>query len=134
MKPAIIALAGPLTGARFEVGGSGMSIGRHPSNDLCISEASVSRSHCAIRVNGDRYLVVDGESINGTAVNGVFVEECELKSGDQLRVGDNLFRFVTGEEDDRSFAPAPSLEASGWVAMPTIRLDRDQMAQLHTHQ
>jgi Nif-specific regulatory protein len=134
MKPAIIGLAGPLKGARFELNDAGVSIGRHPSNDLCISDTSVSRYHCVIRVNGDRYVVVDGESINGTSVNGVFVEECELKSGDQIRVGDNLFRFVTGEEEDRSFAPVASLEACGWVALPTIRLERDQMAQLQPQQ
>jgi transcriptional regulator with GAF, ATPase, and Fis domain len=134
MNPAIIALAGPLKGARFEVSDAGVSIGRHPSNDLCISDTSVSRYHCTIRVNGDRCVVVDGESINGTSVNGVFVEEYELKSGDQIRVGENLFRFVTGDEEDRSFAPAASLEDCGLVALPTIRLDRDQLAQLQPQQ
>ena len=134
MKPAIVAFAGPLKGARFELTEAGLSIGRHPSNDLCINDPSISRHHCVIQERGGRYIVVDQESINGTLVNGAVVEECELKSGDQIRVGDNLFRFLTGDEgdeaDDRSVPAAPSLEESGWVARPTMRFDRSQVLQL----
>ena len=134
MKPAIVAFAGPLKGARFEMTDPEVSIGRHPSNDLCINDPSVSRHHCVIRAEGDRYIFEDRESINGTSVNGIFVEECELKSGDQIRVGDTIFRFVTGEEEDQSVAAAESLEDCGWIAQPTIRLDRDQVEKLQLQQ
>ena len=76
------------------------------------------------------YLIVDRETINGTCVNGISVAECELKCGDQIGVGDNLFRFVTGEEEDQASASPASLEESGWVATPTIRLNRDQVLEL----
>ena len=134
MKPAIVAFAGPLKGIRFEVTGSEVSIGRHPSNDICLSDTSVSRHHCAIRTDGDRYFVVDRESVNGTSINGVFIGECEVKTGDQIGVGDNLFRFVTGKMEEEASAPLASLEACGWLAQPTIRLDRDEVRKVHAHE
>ena len=90
--------------------GPGVSIGRHPSNDLCISETSVSRHHCAIRVErGPVCRRGRREHQRDIASTAFSVEECELKSGDQIRVGDNLFCFVTGEEEDQSFAQLASL-------------------------
>jgi transcriptional regulator with GAF, ATPase, and Fis domain/pSer/pThr/pTyr-binding forkhead associated (FHA) protein len=134
MKPAIIAFVGSLKGARFELTHTGISIGRDPSNDVCINDLSVSRHHCIVQANGGKYLIVDRETINGTCVNGISVAECELKCGDQIGVGDNLFRFVTEEEEDQASASPASLEESGWVATPTIRLNRDQVLQLQPQQ
>ena len=48
----------------------------------------ISRHHCAIVVEQSYVAVRDFGSKNGTYVNGErVVGECELKSGDQLRVG-----------------------------------------------
>jgi transcriptional regulator with GAF, ATPase, and Fis domain len=131
MQPAIVALSGALKGVRLTLADSGISIGRHPSNDLCLNDPSVSRHHCVIRLEGGRYVLLDGESINGTCLNGSSIDRCELKSGDQIGVGDNLFRFFTSEEEESGAFAAPSLESNGWLAQPTVRLDRDEVARSH---
>lgn len=71
------------------------SIGRDPASDLPLRDASTSRAHAAIERSGDSYRVTDLGSSNGTFVNGRKVTSARLRSGDQLRFGDEeIFRFL----------------------------------------
>ncbi len=79
------------------------SIGRRETNGLRLGGSEVSREHAEIALEGNRYLIRDRQSRYGTFVNGEPITECELRSGDRVRLGrgggaDLVFLGVT---DDR---------------------------------
>jgi pSer/pThr/pTyr-binding forkhead associated (FHA) protein len=70
-----------------------MTIGRAPDCECLVVEASVSRRHAHLRREGERWLLRDLGSSNGTRVNGMRVtEEVEVRPGDQLNLGGVRFR------------------------------------------
>lgn len=69
-----------------------MMIGRHPSCDVRLAEATVSRRHARLVFRDGGWIVQDLGSTNGTAVNGVKVGRCRVRPGDRLLVGDQLLR------------------------------------------
>lgn|GEM_PF-1929512 len=82
---------GALLGQRFE-GDLAITIGRDPSNDIVIPDNSVSLVHCRLYVDGDRVMVSDLGSTNGTLLNGHRVINADVKDGDILIVGQNKVR------------------------------------------
>lgn len=71
----------------FGVGANKLVIGRRPEADIRIPVGEVSRDHCEIKVQGDKVLVRDLDSSNGTYVNDERVSEATLKPGDHMRIG-----------------------------------------------
>ncbi len=74
-----------------------LTIGRSPSNDLCMDDNSISRSHSQIRTAGEgHYLYKDYGSSNGSRINGEQIgeEETPLNEGDKVKIGRYLFIFV----------------------------------------
>ncbi|MDQ3981319.1 MAG: DUF3662 and FHA domain-containing protein [Actinomycetota bacterium] len=71
-------------------------IGRMSTNDVVLSDPNVSRRHAELRRNGDRWMLVDLGSTNGTTVNGKLAREHELEHGDRLMFGSTKIRFETG--------------------------------------
>ncbi|HSP07411.1 MAG TPA: ATP-binding protein, partial [Acidobacteriota bacterium] len=55
--------------------------------------ASISRQHVRIDVTGERVVLSDLQSSNGTFVNGTRIDTSILKHGDILRCGDITFSF-----------------------------------------
>ncbi len=99
MNPRIVGVAGPFQGAVFPLTGAEVAIGREPSSQLCIVDPSLSRRHCLLAQQDGRFTLRDLGSRNGTLVNGVPVEEQELKHGDQISVGDSVLVFLLEEGD-----------------------------------
>ncbi|EMI16908.1 diguanylate cyclase with GAF sensor [Rhodopirellula maiorica SM1] len=72
------------------------SIGRSPETDLPLFDNSVSRQHAMLIRGQEGYLVRDLGSTNGTFVNEKPVQsDCSLRSGDTIRIGSFLFRFLS---------------------------------------
>ncbi|MCC6860045.1 MAG: sigma 54-dependent Fis family transcriptional regulator [Bryobacterales bacterium] len=94
MNPRLIAIAGPLEGAFFALPKRSVSIGRDPSNLLAIDDPSVAPFHCSLEAAGERFGV---RSRGRTLVNGLPVNSRELVHGDEIRIGDCLFLFLTYE-------------------------------------
>src|SRR5207249_1858267 len=63
------------------------TIGRRETNGLRLGGSEVSREHAEISLEAGRYVIRDRQSRYGTFVNGEPVTECELKSGDRVRLG-----------------------------------------------
>lgn len=80
-------------GARIELTGEPIVIGRMPECDVVLSDSNVSRRHAELRRNGDNTFITDLGSTNGTKVNGVSVHEQMLTSGDQITVGSTTIIF-----------------------------------------
>jgi len=73
---------------------SPFTIGRDRACHLRPSSLIVSQRHCVLRIRGNRALVQDLNSENGTFVNGTrIVGEIELLDGDCLRVGPIEFQI-----------------------------------------
>lgn len=70
-------------------------IGRESGCDLILPDNSVSRQHATIRRTPDGFEIVDLESTNGTFVGGQQVSRSQLKSGDTIRLGSFLFKFLS---------------------------------------
>lgn len=70
------------------------TIGRDPTCGVHIDSLGVSRHHAAIRWAGDRFVVCDMASRNGTFVNQARVVERALRNGDAIGVGDCQLRFL----------------------------------------
>jgi len=83
-----------LDGAVFAVGDGLTCIGRAEQRVVRLPDANVSRKHAEIVRRGERYLVRDMNTPNGTYVNGLRIRgEVALSEGDELRVGHTTFVF-----------------------------------------
>ncbi|SEK26241.1 Inner membrane component of T3SS domain-containing protein [Stigmatella aurantiaca] len=80
-------------GTVFPLGGEVLRIGKAPENDVVIEHPTVSRNHLLVRRQGDRFLVQDLGSTNGTFLDGAQVREAYLRPGALLEVGDVRLRF-----------------------------------------
>ena len=82
------------------------TIGRRETNDLRLGGSEVSREHAEIVADNGRFLLRDRESRYGTFVNGEPVTECELRSGDRVRLGRgggaDLVFLAAGDEQSLS--------------------------------
>ena len=107
-------------------------IGREPPpGGLALPLASVSRAHARVALRGAEITVEDLESRNGTLVNGVKVGRAFLEQGDELRVGEVVFKVVTTEIDrfvdarpakSTPTPTSPAVEAlRGGVSMDRVR-------------
>ena len=68
-------------------------IGRGRDSSIQIMDASLSRRHCVINQQENRYFIQDLQSSNGTTVNGTAVSQKELFGEEELGIGDIVFRF-----------------------------------------
>ncbi|MDC0713865.1 sigma 54-interacting transcriptional regulator [Stigmatella sp. ncwal1] len=80
-------------GTVFPLAGEVLRIGKAPENDVVIDHPTVSRNHLLVRRQGDRFLVQDLGSTNGTFLDGAQVREAYLRPGALLEVGDVRLRF-----------------------------------------
>src|SRR5215213_1167419 len=97
MNPRIVVIAGPLKDSVFELGEAELSIGRDSTNRVRLADSLLSRRHCRVTREGERFLLTDLESLNGTFVNGRPVREHPLAEGDRIDVGETRLVFLTGE-------------------------------------
>lgn len=81
------------SGERVPLGGGTLTIGRHPDNNLVLSDPNVSRHHAEIRPQGDGYALVDLGSTNGSRVNGLRIDQQALTDGDELSLGNTRMHF-----------------------------------------
>jgi pSer/pThr/pTyr-binding forkhead associated (FHA) protein len=90
---------------------AGFTIGRSPNagNDVVLEDdVKVSRRHARIDLDADgKFTVYDLDSTNGTRVNGKKIDNCALKTGDEIRVGDSRLLFEQLEEEDSHPSPSP---------------------------
>jgi len=76
----------PLDGVQLTVGRSGAEIN--------VDDPEVSRRHCLIKVYGDRVVIMDLESTNGTYVGGKKVRTASLGISEQFTIGNTTFVLV----------------------------------------
>ncbi|MGD0364723.1 MAG: sigma 54-interacting transcriptional regulator [Bryobacteraceae bacterium] len=108
--PKLVSIAGPLVGGVFALAqeeGAAFSIGRSVNNTLCVEDPSVSRNHCVLTCNGEHFSIVDRGSANRTYINGLPLQQHTLRNGDEIKIGESLFLFVSdGEAGGERITPA----------------------------
>lgn len=92
--------------------GTEMTIGRDPSNKICLSDHFVSKFHAKLTKSGPggSWVLTDLGSANKTYVNGETITEATVKPGDAIRFASVQCRFVppaTREEREAAARPAP---------------------------
>jgi DNA-binding NtrC family response regulator len=81
---------GPDIGARAELAGPALAVGTDPSNQLVLTDPTVSRFHLRITADDHGILLVDRDSANGTFVAGLRAKQVYLADGARLEVGDTV--------------------------------------------
>lgn len=69
-------------------------IGRDPECGVQIDSLGVSRRHATIHWTGDRFVLTDLESFNGTFVNSERIWAHALQNGDAIAMGECQLRFL----------------------------------------
>ena len=89
-------LNGGFEGMTYELSDQEVVIGRNPTTDITLLDEGISREHALILFDEDLpgYLVEDLQSTNGTKVNGKRVRSALLVEGDEIQIGQTIFRFV----------------------------------------
>jgi 2-polyprenyl-6-methoxyphenol hydroxylase-like FAD-dependent oxidoreductase len=93
MTATVAGLEGGLAGKKFAVDREPLTFGRGEENDIVLTTSSASRLHAELRREATGYVLYDRGSTNGTWVNGASITVRPLKSGDQIEIGDEIFRF-----------------------------------------
>ena len=75
-----------------------LSIGTDATNGLVLTDKTVSRHHCTIRVVSDAFVLADLGSTNGTRLEGHRVQSAYLEGPANLRVGDTTLTFEPLED------------------------------------
>jgi hypothetical protein len=89
------------------------TLGRSSDNDVVVDDAFVSRRHCAILVHSTESAELhDTASKNGTHINGTRLSgPTVLHSGDEIRIAERQFLFVTRSDAPDAVSPQATLSS-----------------------
>lgn len=100
MQAKLQVMVGKQKGREIPLPGTLFIIGRDPLCHLRPHSNLVSRRHCAIACWGERVLVRDLKSANGTLLNNEKItQQVEVQNGDVLGVGDLTFSFQISRDE-----------------------------------
>src|SRR6202165_508233 len=103
-------LTGPLAGRTIQISKPMMTIGREPTNDIVISDPSVSRQHARLVNNGGQWSIEKLSLQNVVTVNQRDVPQSLIADRDTIGVGNGTtFLFLVSPD---LAAPAVSLQQS----------------------
>jgi len=76
-----------------------LRLGRDPDNELVLTDDGVSRRHARIERRGDRMVLMDVGSTNGTLLNDAELSGiAELCTGDRIQVGSTIFKYLSATD------------------------------------
>lgn len=100
-SPVLVVRKGPQLGERFYLEGSRLTIGRDPDSGIFLNDITVSRSHAVLDMDGSSVVISDSGSLNGTFVNGNYIDSAELNHGDIVQVGTFQMAFFAAKDSRR---------------------------------
>jgi diguanylate cyclase (GGDEF)-like protein len=140
-KASLIVLEGWEIGREIEVHGHAQELGRSNLTSTLINAPSVSRRHAKIDLIDESgqpcFVLTDLGSSNGTRVNGERVERARLRTGDKVRLGDVLFKFVIQDAIDAKFHQKVHHlihydQLTGLLTMEAFRMRLDSLLRMRT--
>ncbi len=93
----VAVVEGPDAGLSVESTHGRLSIGTHASNDLTLTDRSVSRFHCELELDRQGAWVRDLESTNGTELDGVRLGRGGVRESSWLRLGRSTLQLHFAE-------------------------------------
>src|SRR5262252_8403767 len=100
----LVVLAGASAGEMFKLQGDKTVIGRGPKVAVRLNDEGVSREHCQLVRDGEKVVLEDLGSTNGTFCNGMRVDRRELSDGDKIMVGSTtILKFTYHDYLDEVF-------------------------------
>jgi len=101
-------------GEEFSFSQDEARLGRTADNDLVVKDQAASRSHARVFFKSGKYFVEDLGSANGTKLNNATVKVAkEIKSGDDILIGDTVFTFSVGDDaEPPGQAPSSTMDES----------------------
>ena len=95
MAAILIILSGKHQGKRLTLPEGETVFGRDETCQIRLATNEISRQHCRLMCEGDKVVVHDLGSRNGTLINDVAIHgQAELQPGDTLRVGPVAFQLA----------------------------------------
>ena len=96
----LVQIYGPSLGKKYILAnGSETTVGRGDQTTIVLELDNVSRRHCTVLAKTDGCWLRDDGSTNGTYLNNVEVRaESLLRSGDLIKIGGAIFKFLYGGE------------------------------------
>ncbi|HEX8395884.1 MAG TPA: SpoIIE family protein phosphatase [Pyrinomonadaceae bacterium] len=118
------------------------TIGRSTRSDICIPDPFASRVHAELRREGDRFILQDLGSANGTRFNGQpLTGEIPIDTGDRFQIGETVFEFLepravsqtlVGDGDDFNPSVTISLSANKSATELFQSIEKARQAELST--
>ncbi|MDP6943334.1 MAG: GGDEF domain-containing protein [Myxococcota bacterium] len=99
----LVVLYGASIGRKIDITDEEVFIGRESNNHIVLDVDSVSRRHARIDREGELRFVEDLRSTNGTYLNDQPVDRCELRSGDLVRIGDVICKYLCGRNVEAAY-------------------------------
>jgi predicted component of type VI protein secretion system len=104
-------------------------LGRDLECDIRLDSRKISRRHCCIAQVSEKLLIRDLGSTNGVRINGVRVVEGQIKSGDELMIGNFRYRVrwdpLTGPAEE----PAKKAEKPRAVVVTGRQPSEDELLE-----
>jgi two-component system, cell cycle response regulator len=92
----LVMIYGPELGKRFPLIGDEVTVGRGADNGIVIDMDNVSRLHARVVKVEDGHFVEDLGSTNGSYVNDIEVSRDRLRTGDLVKIGGAILKFIQG--------------------------------------
>lgn len=108
-QPACLVLLypnGPDMGRRFPLASKQVIIGRGSDCEIIMDLDSISRRHAQLERGGSVVVIKDLGSTNGTYVNELQINERALADGDQVKIGNAIFKFLSGGNVEANYHEA----------------------------
>jgi len=78
-------------------------MGRDKECEMVLDDQDVSRRHASIEMTPEGYTISDLGSTNGTVVNEAKVKRAVLASGDLIRLGTTILKFLRGNGVEKNY-------------------------------
>jgi len=102
-RDCLVCIYGGPVGRRFELDNATTTIGRGGDCELIIQHDTVSRRHAQIVGSRLKREVMDLKSTNGVYVNGDAAHQQVLVSGDYLKIGEVIFKYLSGDNIETTY-------------------------------
>jgi hypothetical protein len=91
----VVRSGGGRAGEHFPLDRERTTVGRSPECDVFLDDVTVSRRHAVVLRQGDRFVIEDQGSLNGTFLNRRRIESAELSDDDELQIGKYRLVFLS---------------------------------------